>query len=76
MTNRVRPWRSRRAPAIGATSRPGNTLTNVTTPVSAGEWYSARVNRTSVTPTIDWAIRLSCIETRIRGSPGTASRAR
>jgi amino acid transporter len=48
----------------------------VTSPVSAGESYSSRVKRTSATPTIDWAIRASCIETRIRPRPGTVSRAR
>ncbi len=55
---------------------PGKIEANVTRPASAGESYSARVNRTSATPTIDWAIRASCIDAMTRPRVGTWRRAR
>jgi hypothetical protein len=48
----------------------------VTIPASTGEPYSMSVKRTSAIATIDWAIRASCIASRIRGSHGTARSAR
>ena len=76
MIRRVRPWRSRSAPAMGATTRPGKMLANVTTPARAGESYSVRTKRTSATLTMDVATREICIESRIRPRRGIASRAR
>ncbi len=76
MIRRVRPWRSSRAPAMGATSSPGKMLANVTRPASAGESYSARTKSTSAMLSIDVAMREICIERRIRPSRGIVNRAR
>jgi hypothetical protein len=72
----MRPWRSSSAPAIGLTSRPGNTLANVTIPASAAESNSSSVNSTSAMLTIDCATRAICIDSRTRHSVGTRSSAR
>jgi hypothetical protein len=53
MTNRVRPWRSSNAPAIGLTNRPGRILKNVTMPANVVELYAVSAKSTIVMETID-----------------------
>ena len=73
---RTRPWRSRRAPAMGLTRMPGAKLAKATRPASEAEPNSASVKRVRATPPIDCAVRDRKSETTMWDIEGSASRAR
>ena len=72
----MRPCRSRSAPAIGLMRSPGKMLANVTRPANAGEPKRSSVKSTRATPTIDCAMRATCMLTSTRARVGTRSSAR
>ena len=61
---------------VGLTTSPGMMLAKVTSPARGAESYVSSVNRTSATPTIDPAMRASCIESTTRARYGMRSSAR